>query len=216
MYGDKPNELNLQEEECRYDLSESDKYYMGITESFGIDNTKHSLFGCSKASADMYVQEYSRYFGLKTVVLRGGCLTGGLHRGAKLHGFLNYLVRSAIKGEEYEIIGYRGKQVRDNLHAKDIGKLCQKIGREEWIEKDYINNVYNLGGGRNNSTSILEVATRLKDQFGLNLNTKYNPTPRIGDHQWYISDITKLATRFDWKPTMSIPEILEEIIASVK
>ena len=164
----------------------------------------------------MYVQEYSRYFGLKTVVLRGGCLTGGLHRGAKLHGFLNYLVRSAIKGEEYEIIGYRGKQVRDNLHAKDIGKLCQKIGREEWIEKDYINNVYNLGGGRNNSTSILEVATRLKDQFGLNLNTKYNPTPRIGDHQWYISDITKLATRFDWKPTMSIPEILEEIIASVK
>ena len=126
VYGDSPI-VDLHEGETRYDLHVSDKHFNGIKEDFGIDMTKHSLFGCSKAAADLYVQEYARYFGLKTIVLRGGCLTGGMHRGAKLHGFLNYLVRCGIENIKYEIIGYKGKQVRDNLHAKDIGILCMKI-----------------------------------------------------------------------------------------
>ena len=146
VYGDNPNRLKLLELEERYELSKDHKYYSGIDESMSIDNCLHSYFGVSKVSADLYVQEYSKNAGLKTIVLRGGCLTGGRHRGAKLHGFLSYLIKTAIEGGIYEIIGYKGKQVRDNLHADDIGKLIVLIynSRNKIDSNEY--NVFNLGG----------------------------------------------------------------------
>ena len=152
VYGDRPNFLPLIEQDFRYELDSKHSYYDGIDETMSIDNTTHSLFGCSKAAADLYVQEYSRYFGMKCVVLRGGCLTGGNHRGGKLHGFMNYLIRCAVNGNEYTVLGYLGKQVRDNVHALDIAKLISRM-----ISSSTTNNslvypiVANVGGGRPNA-----------------------------------------------------------------
>lgn len=212
VYGDNPNKLNLLELEERYELSKDHKYYSGIDESMSIDNCLHSYFGVSKVSADLYVQEYSKNAGLKTIVLRGGCLTGGRHRGAKLHGFLSYLIKTAIEGGTYEIIGYKGKQVRDNLHADDIGKLIVLIYnlRDEIDSNEY--NVFNLGGGRENSVSILEMVRILKEDFDLTLNYNISEKPRTGDHQWYITSYGKIKNKFDWTPSISIYDIIEDIL----
>ena len=205
VYGDRPNHLPLIELESRFELDTNYRFYDGIDESMSIDNTTHSLFGCSKAAADLYVQEYSRYFGMKCVVLRGGCLTGGNHRGGKLHGFMNYLIRCALNGTEYTVLGYSGKQVRDNVHAHDIAMLISSMidssQKNESIEYPVVANV---GGGRSNSVSILELINLLRDDFGLHLINNYSSENRIGDHIWYISSNHKLKKLYDWQPTISI------------
>lgn len=212
VYGDSPNYLPLLEFDSRFDLASNHTNYIGLDETLSIDQTKHSLFGCSKAAADLYVQEYRRYFALQTFVLRGGCLTGSAHRGAKLHGFLNFLVKSALSGDTYEVIGYKGKQVRDNLHASDIGTLVQKILASPMSAIQNDSYVYNLGGGRDNSISILECKSILRDSFGVRLNLSFTDEPRSGDHQWYISDLSKLKKAFNWTPSFSIIDIFNDMI----
>jgi len=213
VYGDIPNRLPLQELDSRYELSNTHPFYAGIDTSMSIDNCVHSLFGCSKAASDLYVQEYSRYFGLKALILRGGCLTGSRHRGAKLHGFLSYLVKTAINNKEYNIFGYKGKQVRDNLHARDIGYLVTSFFQnKDKIAFENYPIIANLGGGRDNSVSILETIDILSSSFGLKFPYTFVDQPRIGDHQWYISDFSNLYKLLGWKPTYSIHSILEDII----
>lgn len=212
VYGNNPNKLPFIEFEERYELPQNHKYFLGIDESMSIDNCLHSYFGVSKVSADLYVQEYAKNAGLKTIVLRGGCLTGGRHRGAKLHGFLSYLIKTAIEGDIYEIIGYKGKQVRDNLHADDIGKLIISIYKSINQINSNENNVFNLGGGRENSVSILEIVRILKQDFSINLNYNVTETPRTGDHQWYITSYAKIKDKFNWMPSISVHEIIEDIL----
>ena len=215
VYGDNPNKLPLNEEEHRYELDPKNKFYNGIDETMSIDNCLHSYFGVSKVAADLYVQEYAKNAGLKTIVLRGGCLTGGRHRGAKLHGFLSFLIRTAIEQKNYEIIGYKGKQVRDNLHADDIGALiCQIYKNKKLIDiSEY--NVFNLGGGRKNSVSILEVINILKENFGVKLKYTLEDNPRTGDHIWYITSNKKLNQKFNWEPKITINAIIEDIIKTL-
>ena len=216
VYGDTPNRLALNEYEFRYDLNRSHENYDGIDEKMSIDNSLHSLFGVSKVAADLYVQEYSRHFNIPAVVLRGGCLTGPKHRGAMLHGFMNYLIRCGINNKEYNILGYKGKQVRDNLHADDIGKLIKKITKGH---KDEINIEYpvvaNMGGGRKNSISILELIDRLQKDFSIVVRHKLLETARTGDHIWYISDNTKLKELYNWEPEKTINEIISETILKI-
>ena len=212
VYGDNPNKLPLKELEKRFELSDHHHFYNGINESMSIDNCLHSYFGVSKVAADLYVQEYAKNAGLKTIVLRGGCLTGGRHRGAKLHGFLSYLIKSASRKETYEIIGHKGKQVRDNLHADDIGRLVLKIFKSKKKIKVDEYNVFNLGGGRNNAVSILEVFDILRRDFDVKVDYTINDNARTGDHIWYITSNDKLRQKFDWEPTISISEIIEDIV----
>ena len=212
VYGDLPNKLPLEETNTRFDLPINHMYYNGITESFPIDNTKHSLFGCSKTAADLYVQEYRRYFGLNTFVLRGGCLTGPTHRGVKLHGFLSFLVKTAVSASTYEVIGYQGKQVRDNLHAADIASLVKKIITTDHSTMNCDSYVFNLGGGRSNSLSILEARDILKTDFSLDLKLVFSDKPRSGDHMWYISDNSYLYNLYNWKPLNSIHQIFSDLI----
>ena len=215
VYGDTPNFLDLEKREYRYELPTNNPFYSGIDTSMSIDNSLHSLFGCSKASADLYVQEYARYFGLKTVILRGGCLTGSRHRGAKLHGFLSYLVKTAVAGDHYTIIGYDGYQVRDNLHAADIGKLVCKIADSSKVmSSDQFPIVSNMGGGRSNSVSVLEAVNILKNSFDLRFNYSTSNNARRGDHKWYISDNSLLLKQFDWAPTTSLEEILSDMVST--
>lgn len=214
VYGDNPNKLPLIEYENRYEIDNDHVFFDGINETMPIDNCLHSYFGVSKVAADLYVQEYSKNAGLKTIVLRGGCLTGGRHRGAKLHGFLSYLINTALKKETYEIIGYKGKQVRDNLHGDDIGELIYLIFKNKSKINIYDNNVFNLGGGRKNSISILEIVKKLKDEFDLKLNYSLNEKERIGDHIWYITSNKKLKEKFGWEPNISISGIIKDIISS--
>lgn len=216
VYGDGPNYVGLKEYETRYDVGEESQYYEGIDEMFSVDHTKHSFFGCSKLAADLYVQEYKKYFDLNTVVLRGGCLTGGAHRGAKLHGFMNFLIKTAINDGTYEIIGYKGKQVRDNLHGEDIGRLVDIMIKNKNDVKKIEDTVYNIGGNRKNSISIIELVKMLDTDFGLRLKTEYNEDNRIGDHQWYISNTNKLKNDFNWEPKIGIKAIVEEIINKSK
>ena len=213
VYGDLPNYLPLVESVSRYDLTLDHVFRDGIDTSMSIDNSLHSLFGCSKASADLYVQEYSRYFGMKCVVLRGGCLTGSRHRGAKLHGFLSYLIKTAVAGNSYTVLGYKGKQVRDNLHATDIGYLIHKIyTKSNSVSPPVFPVVANLGGGRKNSVSVLEVIDLLKDSFDLSLSFDISENARIGDHKWYITDNRLLTDQFAWQPSISILEIINDIL----
>jgi CDP-paratose 2-epimerase len=205
VYGDAPNELELVELETRYDYA---GLRGGIDESCRIDATLHSLFGASKAAADLLVQEYGRYFGMPTVCFRGGCLTGSNHASAELHGFLAYLARCMLEGRTYRIYGYKGKQVRDNIHSSDVCAAALAFA-----EAPRPGAVYNIGGGRDNSVSILEAIARLEELTGRTLDVEYVDEARRGDHICYISDITRLRGDYpEWDVRASLAEILDELV----
>ena len=209
VYGDKPNTLNLSENEKRYDFAD-EEYYNGIKEDFSIDQSKHSLFGASKVAADIMVQEYGRYFEIPTCVLRGGCLTGPNHSGVELHGFLSYLIKVNLTGEPYTIYGYKGKQVRDNIHSLDVARFI-----EAFFMKPRIAEVYNIGGGRANSTSILEAFERIESITGKPMNYSYSEVNRQGDHMCYISDLSKMKEHYPgWDISKDLQTVFEEIAAS--
>lgn len=208
VYGDAPNELPLVERRTRYDYARSEDW-KGIDESCRIDACLHSLFGASKAAADLLVQEYGRYFQMPTACFRGGCLTGANHCGAELHGFLAYLARAVREGRHYRIYGYGGKQVRDNIHAYDV---CAAF--LAFYQQPRCGAVYNLGGGRDNSVSMLEAIGRFEDLYGRKLSTEYVDAPRVGDHICYISDTSKLRRDYpQWSITRSLDDIVEEFAA---
>ena len=209
VYGDSPNELPLVELETRWEYADEANYH-GIDESCRIDRTLHSLFGASKVAADVMAQEYGKYFGLKVGVFRGGCLTGPRHSGVELHGFLSYLVKAAMTGTTYKIFGYKGKQVRDNIHCHDVLRAIHRF-----YEAPRPGEVYNLGGGRANSCSLIEAAARVEALGGGRLTTEYVEQNRTGDHICYISDLRKLESHFPgWKVEIPLDQILSEIIAS--
>ena len=209
VYGDAPNELALKELETRWEYDHPDDYN-GIREDLRIDQSKHSVFGASKAAADVMVQEYGRYFGMKTCCLRGGCLTGPNHSGVELHGFLNYLAKVNIAGGLYRVYGYKGKQVRDNIHSRDVARLI-----ELFIESPRSGEVYNIGGGRENSCSILEAFEMIESQSGRKMNFEYIDENRQGDHICYISDLSKIKSHYpSWDVSVSLQRIMEEIYAS--
>ena len=209
VYGDAPNELELAEQETRYDYADP-AYSKGIPESFTIDQSKHSLFGASKVAADIMAQEYGRYFGIPTCALRGGCLTGPSHSGVELHGFLSYLIKCNVEGREYKVFGYKGKQVRDNIHSHDVAAFIR-----EFIEKPRCGEVYNLGGGKQNTCSILEAFQLAEELTGKPMVHTYVDQNREGDHICYYSDLTKIKSHYpDWELTKSLDDIFEEIVQS--
>jgi CDP-paratose 2-epimerase len=209
VYGDAPNEIKMNELEKRYDYADP-AYEFGIPENFRIDQTKHSLFGASKVSADISVQEYGRYFNMPTVCLRGGCLTGPNHSGVELHGFLSYLIKCNLEGKEYTIFGYKGKQVRDNIHSYDVARFI-----EEFINNPRVAEVYNLGGGKDNTCSILEAFDIISKISGKEMKYKYVDTNRIGDHICYYSDLRKMKAHYpNWDITKSLQATFEEIYQS--
>ncbi len=207
VYGDNPNYLPLFEQELRWEIEETHPYWKGIDETMSIDNCKHSLFGASKVAADILVQEYGCYFGMRTATFRGGCLTGPNHSGTELHGFLSYLMKCTLSGTRYTIYGYKGKQVRDNIHSYDLVNAFY-----QFYQAPRIGEVYNIGGGRFSNCSILEaiqVCERIADR---KLNWSYVESNRIGDHIWWISDLRKFKTHYpEWNLTYGIEEILKEI-----
>jgi CDP-paratose 2-epimerase len=209
VYGDAPNEIPLKELEKRYDYARPEDF-AGVDENCRIDRTLHSLFGASKAAADLMAQEYGRYFNMKVGILRGGCLTGPSHSGVELHGFLSYLVKVALSGGTYSIFGYKGKQVRDNLHSRDVVRAI-----EEFAANPKPGEVYNLGGGRENSVSILEAIDRIEQMTGRKIDWRYVKEARKGDHICYISNLGKFKSHYpNWKVTRGLEAILEEMIAS--
>lgn len=206
VYGDAPNLIELKELETRWDYADQ-TYENGIPETFSIDNSKHSIFGASKVAADVMVQEYGRYFGMKTCCLRGGCLTGPNHSGVELHGFLSYLIKCNMAGNLYKVYGYKGKQVRDNIHSLDVARFI-----EQFINKPRSGEVYNLGGGRDNSCSILEAFQMAEAISGKPMHFEYFETNRIGDHICYISDLSKMRKHYpEWDIKISLKEIFSEI-----
>jgi CDP-paratose 2-epimerase len=209
VYGDAPNGLPLVERETRWTVDESHPFSAhGIDETMSIDRTMHSVFGASKVAADVMVQEYGRYFGMRTACFRGGCLTGPGHSGAELHGFLSYLVKCAVAGQPSTVFGYKGKQVRDNIHSLDVLRAIHRFA-----ENPRPGEVYNIGGGRENSCSLMEAAQLVEKLGGGKLRTEYVDTARRGDHICYISDLTKLKTHYPgWKIEVSLEQILKEII----
>lgn len=209
VYGDAPNELPLRELEKRWEYERTEDFG-GISESCRIDRTLHSLFGASKVGADIVAQEYGRYFGLRTGIFRGGCLTGARHAGVQLHGFLNYLIKVAVAGDEYTVFGYKGKQVRDQIHSSDV------IGAVDAFFSDpRPGEVYNLGGGRENSASILECFDLLAERLGRKVRWRYDEQARRGDHICYISDLSKMRSHFPgWSITRSLDSIVDEILES--
>jgi CDP-paratose 2-epimerase len=209
VYGDAPNELELVELETRWDYADPARRE-GVDETMRIDMTMHSLFGASKVAADVLVQEYGRYFGMPTVCLRGGCLTGPNHSGAELHGFLAYLARAVRDGIPYRIYGYKGKQVRDNIHSHDV---CTAI--MAFAERPTAGAVYNLGGGRANSVSMLEAIERFEGLFGRKLESEYVEEARRGDHICYISDLGRLRSDYpDWEITISLDDLFDELVTA--
>ena len=213
VYGDNPNNLPLVEHENRFEINQDHKYFKnGIDESFSIDNTKHSIFGASKVSADILCQEYGKYFGLKTGIFRGGCLTGPNHSGAKLHGFLSYLMKCAITSTEYTIFGYQGKQVRDNIHSKDLIKMFWSF----YLAPKH-GEVYNVGGSRFSNCSILEAIKLSEEITGKKFNSTYSEENRIGDHIWWISDTTKFKKDYPrWNQEYNVSKILTELFEEIK
>ena len=207
VYGDAPNQLNLIEKETRWDFADS-SFEHGIAETFTIDQSKHSLFGASKVAADVMVQEYGRYFNMPTCCLRGGCLTGPNHSGVELHGFLSYLVKCNLSEKEYSIFGYKGKQVRDNIHSYDVACFI-----ENFIETPKSAEVYNIGGGKQNTCSILE-AFKITEQFsGKKQKFSYVDKNREGDHICYYSDLRKMKSHFPkWDITISLEETIRQIV----
>lgn len=207
VYGDSPNELPMVELETRWEYAD-EKDYNGITEECRIDRTLHSLFGASKTAGDVMAQEYGRYFNMPVGIFRGGCLTGPSHSGVELHGFLSYLVKQIVTGGPYTIFGYKGKQVRDQIHSFDVVRAF-----EEFIKAPRPGEVYNLGGGRGNSASMMECITMVEEMTGKKLDSTYSDKNRIGDHICYISDLTKLKSHYpDWDITKSLTQICEEIV----
>ena len=208
VYGDTPNHLPLQEQPARWEIQAAHTYYKeGIDESMSIDNSKHSLFGASKVAADVIVQEYGKYFGLKTGVFRGGCLTGPGHSGAELHGFLAYLMKCAFTGKEYRIFGYKGKQVRDNIHSGDLVNVFY-----HFYQNPRCGEVYNVGGGRFSNCSMMEAIGMCEEITGRKMKTQYVEDNRVGDHIWYISDMSKFKNHYpDWTQFKNVPDILTEI-----
>lgn len=209
VYGDRPNSIDLVEKETRWDYADP-KYIDGIAEDFSIDQSKHSLFGASKVAADVMVQEYGRYFNIPTCCLRGGCLTGPNHSGVELHGFLSYLVKCNIEGREYKVFGYKGKQVRDNIHSYDVASFI-----DAFIAAPRVAEVYNIGGGRDNSCSIWE-AFKIAEQFtGKEQVYTYVDENRIGDHICYISNLDKMRTHYpNWDITVSLEETIRQIVVA--
>lgn len=208
VYGDGPNHIPLKELATRWDYADP-QYALGIPESFSVDHTLHSLFGVSKLAGDVLAQEYGRYFGLKTGIFRGGCLTGPHHAGVELHGFLNYLVMTALAEKPYTIFGYKGKQVRDQIHSHDVINAFW-----HFAQNPRPGEVYNLGGGKENAASLLECVDLIEQASGKKPRLTYNEQNRIGDHICYYSDLTKLRSHFpDWKLTYSLPQIVEQMVA---
>jgi CDP-paratose 2-epimerase len=206
VYGDAPNELALVEHNKRWDYADPERLE-GIDESMRIDQSKHSLFGASKVAADIMVQEYGRYFGMKTCCLRGGCLTGPNHSGVELHGFLSYLIKCNLEGREYFVYGYKGKQVRDNIHSYDVARFI-----DEFIQAPRCGEVYNLGGGRRNSCSILEAFDIIHSISGKPISYRYVDKKREGDHICYISDLSKMRAHYpNWNITKDLQTIFNEI-----
>jgi len=207
VYGDRPNTLPLNELETRWEIEEGHRYYDGIDESMSIDQSKHSLFGASKVAADILVQEYGKYFGMQTAVFRGGCLTGPSHSGTALHGFLSYLVRCAVTGQSYTVFGYKGKQVRDNIHSYDLVNAfyhCYKNPRA--------GEVYNIGGSRYSNCSMIEAIEITEELTGKRLKYSYSETNRVGDHIWWISDVGKFKSHYpEWEYKYDIKAIIKEI-----
>jgi CDP-paratose 2-epimerase len=209
VYGDAPNRIPLKELDTRWDY-DGDAYVDGIAEDFSIDQSKHSLFGASKVAADVMVQEYGRYFGMPTCCLRGGCLTGPSHSGVELHGFLSFLIKQNLSGGVYQVYGYKGKQVRDNIHSYDVARFV-----EEFVAAPRSAEVYNLGGGRSNSCSILEAFARVEETTGNRMRWTYVEKARAGDHICYISNLAKLRRHYPaWTITKTLDDILLEIAAA--
>jgi CDP-paratose 2-epimerase len=209
VYGDRPNAIRLKELPSRWDYADPE-YTDGISESFPIDQSKHSLFGASKVAADIMVQEYGRYFGIRSCVLRGGCLTGPNHSGVELHGFLSYLIRCHLEDRVYKVYGYKGKQVRDNIHSFDVARFIHAFS-----EAPRCGEVYNIGGGRANSLSILEAFERITALTGRRMQYEYLDKHREGDHICYISDLKKMRTHYPgWNITKRLDHIFAEIYAA--
>ncbi|MCX5713409.1 MAG: NAD-dependent epimerase/dehydratase family protein [Candidatus Omnitrophica bacterium] len=207
VYGDRPNFLPFDELEKRYELKNGHQYYKGIDESMSIDSCLHSVFGASKVAADIMTQEYGRYFGLKTGVFRGGCLTGPQHSGAVLHGFLAYLVKCCITGRKYTIYGYKGKQVRDNIHSFDLVNAFY-----HFFQSPREAEVYNMGGGRFANISVLEAIDLCQEISGKKMAYEYADNNRIGDHIWWISDVSKFKSHYpQWDYKYSIKDTVKEI-----
>ena len=207
VYGDRPNTIALKELETRWDYADP-AYAHGISEDFSIDQSKHSLFGASKVAADVIVQEYGRYFGMPTCCLRGGCLTGPNHSGVELHGFLSYLVKCNLEGKEYRVFGYKGKQVRDNIHSLDVARFMAAF-----VQAPRIAEVYNLGGGKDNSCSILEAFAIAEKFTGKKQQYTYVDENRIGDHICYYSDLRKMKAHYPgWDLTQSLEETIRQIV----
>jgi len=207
VYGDTPNRLPLAELEQRWEIDPAHSYANGIDESMSIDQTLHSLFGASKVAADVLVQEYGRYFGLRTACFRGGCLTGPNHSGTQLHGFLAYLMKCAALGQPYTVFGYKGKQVRDNIHSADLIRAFDEFAREPRTAQ-----VYNIGGSRFSNCSMLEAIALCEDITGRQMRWTYSAQNRVGDHVWWISDISRFRGHYpDWRLQYDVRAILGEI-----
>ena len=212
VYGDTPNRLPMRELPKRWEIEPGHEYQQGISETMSIDYSKHSLFGASKAAADLLVQEYGRYFGMPTVSFRGGCLTGPAHAGTELHGFLSYLMICTVSGRPYRVFGYKGKQVRDNIHSFDLVEAFA-----EFIRAPRVGEVYNIGGSRHSNCSMLEAIDICEEISGRKLRWSYEATHRAGDHIWWISDVRKFQQHYPgWKFRYGLREILDEIHTAVR
>jgi len=208
VYGDRPNTIPLRELETRWEYDDP-AFAEGIPESFSIDQSKHSLFGASKVASDVLVQEYGRYFNIPSCCLRGGCLTGPNHSGVELHGFLSYLVKCNVEGREYKVFGYKGKQVRDNIHSEDVARFLYEFWKAPRVAE-----VYNLGGGKGNSCSVLEAFQMAEGITGRKMNWRYIDENRIGDHICYYSDLRKMKAHYpNWDISRPLAGIFEEIAA---
>lgn len=208
VYGDTPNVLPLVEQETRWEIDAGHAFHArGIDESMSIDASKHSVFGASKVAADIMTQEYGRYFGMKTAIFRGGCLTGPAHAGAELHGFLSYLMKCTVEGRPYTIFGYKGKQVRDNIHSADLVNAFR-----HFIRAPRCGEVYNIGGSRHSNCSMLEAIAVCEEFSGKKLAWTYSEQARAGDHIWYISDVSKFQSHYpDWQYQYDLRQTLREI-----
>ncbi len=211
VYGDSINQFEYGESPLRYEPRSTKLYYFGVGETtLPVDQSLHSLFGVSKIAGDFMTQEYGRYFGLKTICFRCGCMTGGSHRGVKQHGFLAYLAKCVRENLPYTIIGYDGKQVRDNLHADDVAMACL-AAYDSMQERPLHGEVFNLGGGRERSVSVLEALTYLQDETGNHINVSYEPLPRKGDHIWWITNTAKFRDWASWGPAWTLDAIMKEL-----